>query len=199
MPENVMFTIVDNGYDIGEINNYVSETESLRKAYEEQAANYDRLSKERDELFKNCVAFAKRIKSLEKQRSEENDAFVEQDGARERAVMTDDGTAAISELPSDATNFDELFNLLNSIDNETSSYVNDFKSAIENAINQVIDMAKSVLEYAHAEKERILEAAHNDAEKLLNENKKAKIKFELAYKQLGETLIDLNAVMKKDD
>ncbi len=72
MTENVMFTIVDNGYDISEVNKYIADNESLGKRLEELTELNDRILKERDELFNNCVAFAKRIKILEKQLEEKN-------------------------------------------------------------------------------------------------------------------------------
>jgi len=199
MPENVMFTIVDNGYDISEVNKYIADNESLEKRLEELTELNDRILKERDELFNNCVAFAKKIKILEKQLEEKNNLSAQYEALSPYLQLPDEEATLDKELPPNTTNFDELFNLLNGIENETSCYVKNFKSSMENVINRVMEKAKSILTNANAEKEKIIEKASNDAEKIINENKAVKMKLETAYKQLGEILIDLNTLAFKNE
>ncbi len=199
MAENYMFTIVNNGYDINEVDKYLDDVNALKKKLEEQAEINVRLQKEREELYKNCVAFAKKIKSLEKQLEEHKNTAVMLPEAPDDSYndMFNEVLKALNELPSDANNFDELFSLLTGIENETSSYVFSFKNSVENVIASVKERAETLLDYAREEKEKIISEAKNEAEELINENKLAKIKLKTAYNQLGELLSDLK--VNQDD
>ncbi len=218
MAKNLLFPVTENGYDIDFVNEQIEKKnteiktkemiiESLNIKIEKLTENNNSLKKERDELYENCVIFAKKIKKLESIYCKKEhkvsfeivkpstvfdiigNASVDDDG-----VVTDtvDNDVDFQDVPEEYTSvdFDELFNILSNADNETISYIDEFKNTVDNIVLCVRETATGLISKARNEHENIINNAKIDAQRIIDENKLAKEKLETAYKHLSDIFAD---------